>query len=271
MPTDPSSSMASDAGWSLRLPADDVVLYQGVVSFDEAGAAQHGMVYPGYAGVGGFLVAIFTHGAITESVKSNRKSKLQEEADKVLIPYQAILSEYRYKDLMQRALEKISTGGPKKLVESSEKSGTGWFVESIPVFSMTQDQSAIILDNVVSIYAPNTPSAAAYKNVIRIVSDVKEAATLTTFWTADQGKKLKEESASLLAQSIEIALGEVINAPSKVANVQKTFRYMEGQTEKMERAELISEYCDRTIIKTLRGWLMSVPRRSAANQCSNVN
>lgn len=260
--------MPKASSWTLRLPKDDNVMFQGVVSFDGAGAGHGQMLYPGFGGLVGFLAAIVTHGAIVDSAKEAQKTKLQEEADKVLGPYQSVLAAFSHKDLMQAGLEKISMSGTKTLVGFAEKPSADWRVESTPVFMMTQDQSAIILDNLITVYAPDAP-AAAYQNVIRVVSHPRDAADLSAFWTANQGKTLKDESVSLFAHSLDIALGEATNGPSKESNSQKTFRYPEGGTEKMERAQLISEHCNRTVVKTLRDSLMSIPARgtTAADKC----
>lgn len=256
--------VTKDSSWSLRLPEDEKVTYRGVVNLDEAGMGTGSMMYPA-PNAAGLLAAVITHGFIVDAQKKAQKDKLQAEADKVLLPYQAVLSEYKHIDLMQRALEKASTGGSKKLVAFSEKPGADWFVESRPVFLVTQDQSAIILDNAISIYAPGAPAAAAYQNVVRVVAKAREETDLASFWTANQGEKLKEESARLFADSLDIAFGELATGSSKDNNAHKTVRYLEGNVEKMERGELVSQNCSRVVIRTLRGWLMSVPaRRSAA-------
>jgi hypothetical protein len=261
--------ISKDSTWFLRLPKDDKVVYRGVVSFDEAGVGNSPIMYPAPNAVG-LLAAVLTHGTIVGSMKESQKNKVQEAADKVLLPYQGVLGSYTHQDLMRRGLEKTLTGGSKKLVASSEKPGGDWFIESVPVFSITQDQTAIILDNSVSIYAPNAPSAAAYQNTVRVVSLANDGTDLASFWTANGGEKLKEESAGLLAQSLDIILGEMVGG-SKENNPNKTVRYFEGKTEKMERGQLISERCNRVLIKTLRGGLMSVPARHAAAPTGDCN
>ncbi len=254
-------SIPRDATWSLRLPKDDKVTYRGLVSFDDAGVGAGGMVYPAPSALG-FLAAVFTHGAIVESQKQSQKNKLQEQADKVLAPYDSILKDFSHKELMHRALEKTTTAGNKKLVDSTDKAGTDWSIASIPIFSMTQDRSAIVLENAIALYPPNV-TVPAYQNAVKVVSQPKGGAE-TDFWSANGGSKLKEESAGLLAHSLDIAIVEATNAPGK-DSAQKTFRYLEGSAEKMERAQLISEHCNRVVIKTLRGWLMSVPARPSSD------
>ena len=271
-PQNASKLITKDSSWTLRLPEEEKVLYKGVVNFDGAGGNTGSMLYPA-PNAAGFVAAVITHGILNESVKNSQKNKLQEAADKVLLPYQPVLASYSHKDLMQRGLEKIPTSGNKKLVEFSEKPDANWSVESMPVFLITQDQSAIILENSISIYAPGAKSAAVYQSTVKIVSQPKSATDLTSFWTADNGKKLKEESVDLFAQSVDIALREAANMANPNNNAHKTFRYLEGGAKKTERGQLISEQCDRVIIKTLRGTPMSIPTQRdptispATDQC----
>lgn len=259
---------AKSATWSLRLPKEDKVIYRGLVNYDNAGTNSAQMMYPA-PNVAGFLAAIFTHGALVESQKNAEKERLQKVADKAVTPYQDVLSDYTYKNLMQRALEKTSMGTGKKIIDASEKSESDWVIESTPVFFLTQDQSAIVLDNLVTIYAPNAPSTPIYQNVIRVISKPREETNIEEFWKAGNGTALKNESVSLVVQSLTLVYGELTIEPN-IEAPQKTFRYPLGNTEKMERGQLISEQCDRLVIRTLRGSLMSIPPRQGAitdNKC----
>lgn len=250
--------LARDSNWSLRLPEMENVLYQGVVNYDGAGVGSGSMLYPApHPAV--FLVALVAHGVINESAKSSQKTKIQVEADKVLLPYQTVLAGYRYRDLMQQGLAKIPAGGGKQLIGHSERASTGWLVESTPVFSMTQDQSALIVDNLVLIYPSGQRDAATYKKVVRVVSQAKDEADLVHYWSADGGKNLKQESVGLFAESMDIALNDAVNMTKPNNNAHKTFRYLEGRNEKMERGQLVREHCDRLVIKTLRDAPMSIP------------
>lgn len=266
-----SSAMAADAdnrplpitkdtSWHLRLPKDEKVAYKGMVSYDAAGVNSAQILYPAPNALG-FLAAVFTHGAIVESQKKSEKERLQQEADKVLAPFEAILNDYRHRELMQRAIEKMGAGERMRLVPADHAGGE-WVVVSIPSFTMMQDQSAIILENAVALFPPDSKEP-AYRNAVRVVSRTQEGADLTAFWSANGGVKLKEESAGLLAHSLEIAMADAATAPD-VLGPQKTFRFREGREERIERANLVNERCDRMIIKTLRGWLMSVPARASS-------
>lgn len=250
--------MPKDASWSLRAPKDEAVHYRGALILDraQAGGAQ-GMLYPA-PNVAGFLAAIITHAVIADSAQSAQKTKMQEDADRVLAPYRPVLAEYKIRELMQKGLARVPGAGAK-LVEAAEDPGAAWLVESTPVFTMTQDQTAIVLENAVVIYAPGNLTAPAYQNVVRVVSRRRDPADISAFWLADQGTPLKDESVALFGISLDMSLADAAGLSPRSNVSHRTFRYPEGSREKMERALLMSEHCDRVVIRNLRGWLMSVP------------
>jgi len=264
----PPRYVAKDLGWSLKLPAEETVVYQGIANFDNAGMGTGSMLYPA-PNIAGFIAALITHGVIVERTRNAQKTRMQEAADRVLLPYKSVLTDYKYRDLMRQALEKTTTSGDKRLAEPSEKPGSDLRIESLPVFSMTQDQTAIVLDNAIVIYAPSTPSTPAYRNIVRVVSRAETAPDIVKHWTDNEGAALKIESARLLAESLDLALGDIA-AGFEQARLQRTVRYNEGHTEKMERGEVIREHCGRVVLKNLRGWLMSVAAKPAPDSTSAV-
>jgi len=261
----PLPIVVSASGFSLKLPKAETVVYRGMVNHDAAGLNGGQILYPGF-GLAGFLVAIAAHGVIVESAKNSEKTKLQEAADKVLAPYSAALGEFSNKELLQRAMAKLSVGGSKKIVEAAGTPESGWVVESMPVFTLTQDQGALVLENAVAVYAADAPSTILYQNIVKVVSDARAEPQPETFWGAEQSKKLKEESVDLFAHSLDVVLREIAKEAGGDAEIHKTFRYPEGKTQKMERGQLLGERCNRAIIKNLRGWLMSIPLRRDATE-----
>jgi len=260
--TEATRSTAAPPAWWLRLPKDEKVAFRGVVNFDQAGVGNNSFLYPAPNAVG-LLVAVLTHAAIVDSAKNSQKQKLQEKADQVLAPYQGILADYRHAELMKRGLEKTTTAADKHLVGSQEQPGPGWTVDSTPVFSMTQDQTAIVLDNTIAIVGAGGKDA-SFQGTVRIVSAPLAGADRAGLWTANGGEKLKEESSSLFAESLDIAARHA-GGGLEGKGVQRTFRYFEGGTERMERAELLADLCSRLVLKTLRGDIMSVPARRPAD------
>jgi hypothetical protein len=238
---------------AIRLPAGDPVAFQGVVSLDHAGSSSGAMLYP--VPLAGLPVAVLAHGFLLESEKDRQKEKLRKAADKVLEPLAPVLSGFKHPELLERALLKMT-----------QRIADGTFIQSAPVFLMTQDQSAIIVDNVVSIYSSSAPSKPKYQSTVRTVSRAQEAEDLLAFWSDNNGVRLKDESASLFAESLDIALAHA-SGGAGAATPHRTVRYMEGRSEKMERAQVLGQSCDRVVLRTLRDSLMSVPARQAAPDC----
>lgn len=243
--------------WALRVPEQGAVTFHGLGNFDEAGLAQGQMMYPAPNAVG-LLAAVLTHALIVDSSRRSQINKLQEEADKVLNPYRHILDKLDSRDLMARALAVTTHAGSGKLIDTPSHSGTEIMVESVPLFSMTQDQSAILVDNLLAIQKPGSSPDSAYRNTIRVVLAASGASNPVEHWTANDGEKLKEASSRLLAQSIDIAFADANAAPTD-DKPYRTIRYPEGGSEKIERAQIIEARCGRLLIRTLRGTLMSVP------------
>lgn len=245
-------------GWALRLQPDAPVTYHGVASFDEAGMGTAGILYPA-PGVAGLLAAIITHGVIVDAAKQKQKDQMQAAADQVLEPYKPSLDKFAHRDLMQRAIAKARLVGEVRLVDPDTDSGRANLVESVPLFKLTQDRKAFILDNLVAIQLPGASLEAAYRTSIRVVSSPIKSDDPEAFWLANDGEQIKDESARLVAESLEVAVNAVANPAAPASAPYRTIRYFEGTVEKIERAQVVAEQCERLLIRTLRGNLMSVP------------
>jgi len=253
-----------ESGFALKLPANDAVVYRGLVNYDKAGGPAGAFLYPvGTAGLAGLLVGIATHGTLVEAGKNSEKTRLQNEADKVLTPFRPVLDGMTHRILMGEGLQRLGVPAKARVIDANE-SADGWIVESLPVFSMTQDRGALVLENALLVYAASDPSNPRYRNVVKVVSNLHDDADLESHWGADEGKRLKEESERLFGHSIRLLMQALQARPSDQTQVEKTFRYIEGKEQRMERAQLVRENCGRAVIKTLRGWLMSVPLRQSA-------
>jgi hypothetical protein len=265
---DVSSAKLEQAGnsWILRESKDDLVFFQGEANFDGAGTGANPMFYPGAAGLIGIVAAVATHAIVEGTMRGHQKSKLQEQADVVLKPYQDILSTFSQQQLFEQAITEMHAADRKFILADSQGTSDGHLIDATPVFSLTQDQSAIVLDAAIVVFengAVDEDASPTYQNVVRVVSLPHDEGAIS-YWTANQGEQLKSESAHLLASAVDLALADVGN--SKVSSgaqplPYKTVRYQIGKSERMERGQVINEDPDRLLIKTLRGWLMSVPKK----------
>lgn len=253
----PAQEASSPMHWALRLPQQEIVVFKGVVNFDAAGTSGGAMLYPA-PNLIGMLAAVATHGVLINSARNGKKSEIEIAADKVLDAYRDIIDSYRSRELMQQAVALARAGQERRLVGSADLVDAGWLVESQAVFSMTQDQSALVLDNTVAIYRPGAAQP-SYQNTVLVVSSASEHSDLPAYWHGDQGRRLKDESAGLLAQSLDIALADATLAPPAKPASFHTVHYQQGRQEAMERAQVLSEHCGRSLIRNLRGWLMSIP------------
>ena len=248
--------------WAVRLPNETAVVFRGALNSQAAGGSTGAMLYPApNAGVA--LAALLVHGLLNSGARKMEANRLQETADKVLDPYRATIGNMRHDELFQMASQQKRRPGAMRIAVPGEAPSGEWFFVIDPVFSMTQDQRALIFDSIILVYAPNEPAKPVFQNAVRTISAPLVKQDAAVYWSEAQGKNLKHVSAALTAMALEIAAGNIAHsAPmeSEAANpAQRTIRYLEGGSEKIERSELLGVACDRALLKTLRGALMSVP------------
>jgi hypothetical protein len=245
------------AEWVLSLPAGERVRYEGLVNLDNAGAQHGGFMYVA-PGLIGLVAAVATHGAITSSVRNAEKTRLQDEANEVLKPYRPVIDAMGDEALLQE--------GAKRLNNTATQAG--WRLESLPVFRLTQDQTAFVLDHAVRIRHKDAAAAAPmFEGTIRVVSTPLEGDTLQERWLASDGQLLKDTLAQLYAQSLAIAAQRANGSTAATGAPMRTVRYDEGRSVRVERARVIEAGCDRWVIENLRGWWLSVPVRKNGDAC----
>lgn len=257
---DAQANVAPNLNWALRLPSQELVDFRGVADFDNVGGGTRPIVYPAPNAIV-LAIGLIAHGIVSETVQNTQRNRVRTQADAVLAPYQSILANFKTRELYEHGIRRIAASQPGQLVDASAKAeNLRWTVHSMPVFSMTQDQIALALHVDVQIFSTKDSATPVYSNTIKIVSAPIEPTEPNVYWNSNLGEPLKAESAKLFATAIELALNEVEN-PLKADGAQKTFRYIEGKIERMERGELLAESCDRMTIRTLRGWILSIPRK----------
>lgn len=250
----------SNSGLNLKVPALSTVSFRGEVNFDDAGQKTAGFLYPA-PNAAGLLAAIATHAAISSSINGSQKNSFQEKADAVLDPYKTIISGFSYQELADSGLTKLGPNKGGLVIDRLGDSQQPWTLESSPVFVLSQDKEVLILQNAIVVYAAGSPSSVLYKNMIQVISSPLTTTESDDYWKNNNGANLKNTSADLFADSIKVALGEISKEGGAQENAYKTFRYQAGKSEKLERGQLIATTCNRIVIRTLRGWIMSVPAK----------
>ncbi len=270
MALEPAAAQTHD--WAVRLPNEIKVEFRGVLSNESTSGNGGAMLYPA-PHIAGFVAALVTHGLLNSVTRKREESALQTAANQVLDPYRGIIGDFRYDELFQLALEQMLIqkqkykDGKVRIAVPGEAPSADWMFITEPVFSMTQDQRALVLDSAVVVYAPNAPAAPFYQNALRVVSAPIASDDPLVFWSEQKGQNLKTTNAQLVAMALELAAAEVNSVTPKQSDMggknHRTVRYTHGKSEKMERAELLRVSCDRAVMKTLRGGVMSVPLKPA--------
>jgi hypothetical protein len=255
-------------GWSLAWPADQTkVTYQGMVSFDNAGVGPGNMVYVGVGGIAGVLVSVLAHAAINEGVKNSQKTAMQAEADKVLADYRPTLDAFAPDDLMARTRSALRPSTPAL----RDADGAPWSLEVLPLYRMTQDRRALMVDAVVTVRASGVTDVTA-RSAVRVVSSPRAAEGAAQVWSDNGGEALKAESTQLLSQAVTLALSDLAGQWDASTAAQRTIRFPEGGVERIERAHVLQQQCGRAVVRTLRGDLMAVPMNApegaATTECA---
>ena len=245
--------------WTVLLPAEDHLVFRGRIGLNQGDLGPGGAAYPGPALI--FGLAILTHAIISQSRQDSLNKENEANANKVLQPYKEGISLLKYSEVMEQAValakqkDRITVAANGTVPPNST-----WRIESKPVFLMAQNERGLILDNTITLYGDN-PDQAVFSGVVRVVSDsVSDTAELPGHWLADGNQELKAATTFMLSRSLQMALARAGHLPNVVIeSTQKTVRYLEGGVERMERATVLHETCDRAEIVNLRGWFMSVP------------
>ncbi|MBH9579023.1 hypothetical protein [Inhella proteolytica] len=262
---EPVQSWPLEAGWRLKWSdkLEPRIPFRGLVNRDAEGSGPGAMMYPAPSAAG-FLVAILTHAAINESVQSSQRAKAQLQADKVLDDYRGVLDALTPERLMERTRSRIKDM-PDPLFASLREAteDTAWTLELLPLFSMTQDKRALILDAAVQVRGRGTETRRRQLGM-RVVSSPLSEADVGKAWLDDEGQALHAQAANLLAEAVQTLAQELSGHWADPTVPQRTLRFPEGGRERIERAQLLKRDCRRALLRTLKGELLSVPVGSGA-------
>lgn len=234
------------------------------ISKDEGPGGTTSMLYPA-PGVGGLLAAIATHAVAVKGVRESERTARQVEADKVLERHAAVIDAWPPERLLSAALQRWPAEGRPAVARSAAESSRGWVAQMTPSLGMAMDQRTLVLDNALTLQpAGSAAGTAPVSLVVRVVSSPVETDDPATVWTADDGKRLVEQAAAMLAHSIELALTPAWRQP--LTSAARSQRYAFGLEERVERGQPVAESCARVVVRTLREGLLSVPLTASARQ-----
>lgn len=250
-----AQAQVPEGPWTLRHPAADPVPYRGLLEADQAvGGPAATMVYPA-PNLAGFLVAIAAHAAISDGVRNSHLQKLQAAADASITPLADKLV-VSHAELLELALAQMPASGAAAF-GPPDPGASGWQVSIAPAYTLTRDLRGLFLDNTVAIFAPGKVDKPAYAVAVRVLSQPRREEDPVGAWRS--GDQLKQESARLLAHSLQLALRDAARGAPDADAPFRTLRYLQGTMERIERVQPLEIGCQRQVARTLRGGLLSAP------------
>lgn len=259
-------------------PDKNPVLFVGKKSLDKKANNGGGMMYPGDT-AGLFLVSVLTHAAISGAAQSSAEKKEQELANEVLSPFADIIKEVDMNFLWDE--QRIRANEPKlqDLVFTIQKSTTenSWALNTKPVFALTQSKASLILYNKINLENISDNPKKKPKNrskkksnesdglTVVIVSDPIPEENRTDHWLRNSGNAFKSEIKRLFSMSIGMAIKSAMDDASISAAPEVSIRYLQDGLKYLERGQIISQDCRRTVFNSLSDELKSVPNLDYTN------
>jgi hypothetical protein len=233
--------------------AQSAIAFHGL---DETEAGREGpdsMLYPGVApGLAGALVSlavgIAAHGAIVGGMEAKHASERAKKADQVLAPYQTTLEQFTTDRLTKALLELRSD-----LTVCQHPASGAWLVSVIPVFFLSQSQTSVMAEVLVSAAPTDLPGKERPRaTAVRVVSEGLKEHEFADQWLADDGTGLSQHAALLVSEALDVAMRWEIHETDTAAIPWATYRFALGNREHMERAQRVTGDCHSSVLRTLR-------------------
>lgn len=243
---------------SLRLPNADLVTFRGLPNYDSVGSAGGGTLYPGDT-AGLFVASLLVHALVVDSVKNAQKQKEQEKADRIILPYKPIIEDFSYDVLKYLSKDNIQEGSLPFNFDSENGNLDELYLDTQPIFFISEDHSSIILKNIVSLWRDPDKPQILYENLIEIHSyPFSNDFVSNDGYNKELNENLLNESALLFTQSIDYLSKDLHQNIFLADEKEKTHRYFQSGEDTFERGVLLEKNCSRITIRTLRGWIKSV-------------
>jgi hypothetical protein len=241
------ASAQDNRGLELRMGEGNWPVWRGT-SAGEASLNTGNMMYPGGGGLEGFLAAVITHGLILHSSRAAMRNEQQAKADQVLNPHRSAIDGFTPERLLVAASEKLAPAERQN----------AQVLELRPSYTLSADERTLALDNAIRV---QSPQGAPQDRIVRVLAPPLQVVDPSAHWQQHQGQALQQQAATMLAHSIQLILS--IPAAATEGEPTRTLRYRTGSGETMERGKLLTTGCDRIVMETLRGWVLSAPRMDA--------
>src|SRR6185503_1649662 len=128
----------------------------------------------------------------------------EQQADEVLLPLRDRLDLLQLRDIQQQALPRLGPGPAVRLLAPEERGGDAWVIEAQPVFLLTQDRRAVVLESLVRVFDGEAKDP-LLERAVRVVSPPVQGNDVDAYWRADAAP-MTPMSAALMAEGLRTAL-----------------------------------------------------------------
>lgn len=234
---------------------------------DSGQGANYGLMYQGgsYASL---IAQIAAHAAIESAKQSGANSRLQNEADQIVEPYQSAIDSIDEAKIWRRSISQVPRNQRKQLrIWSAAESSGRWSIELQPSYFISPDEDAILAQTEMLIHKDGMTESPAGRQLV--------AVSMPTLLRRENGEvddtAFREALLQINTQLIQMAILAAQSWNDPITSDSKTWSYYQGTNKRFERASLIYKQCNRAIIQTLRADWMSVPlSRKTSSRCSQT-
>ncbi|PUB80860.1 MAG: hypothetical protein DBP01_17035 [gamma proteobacterium symbiont of Ctena orbiculata] len=177
-------------------------------------------------------------------------------------PYEQVLDEILVHSMFKRAVQLQNSSAEIDVVATTAGRLETPVIELAAHTIMAQSRRALIVDLVARVKSPSMfDDDSDYVHKVRVISKPTgvEDHKVDSYWVENEGHQLKQTVTRLLAQAIDLFIADATQHLQPLQDKQITARYQFGSERRIERASLLEQSCARLTLRTLRGWVLSVP------------
>ncbi|ODS22359.1 hypothetical protein AB835_14650 [Candidatus Endobugula sertula] len=141
-----------------------------------------------------------------------------------------------------------------------------------PLSCQSQCPKTLTLKHRIAIEQSNRTAEIEKQILIVYISDHFDEANPHSYWTSHQGEKFLLTTKNTFSKSIQLALGSWLAPLGEKNSEIRTILYWENGEKRVERGLVLYQECNRTVFKTLRGAIKSVPNfKKSRDNCAGNN
>ena len=200
-------------------------------------------------------------------MQNSVEKKVIDQANLVVEKYQNYIDTFSAETIFHSIVSNLDDQYSFQIVKYSSEENIedmdGWVLHATPVFYLTQDERELVVKNLIYFHSTEDPEKIMGRNIIEVASKKLSEQEPYSKWVSDD--LMMSKAANLYALSLNLFIDDVLSRHKNESEVESTFRYFQGGEKLFERGQLVKQECGRVVVRTLRGWLLSLPYSSLRN------